>query len=83
MHAPRRLENRYIVLLRDARFFFLIRFPQDQLWRSTVEALECRSTWEQRQCPVAMAGPAVRQAYLALYGMSSELFQAGFPAGQR
>ena len=47
----------------------------DQLWRSTVEALECRSTWEQRQCPVAMAGPAVRQAYLALYGMSSELFQ--------
>lgn len=55
---------------------------QDQLWRSTVEALECRSTWEQSQGPVAMAGPAVRQAYLALYGMSSELFQAGFPAGQ-
>lgn len=55
----------------------------EQLWQSTVEALECRATWRQPSAgagagAAAAAGAAgfgVRQGYLALYGVSSELFQ--------
>eukprot|EP00435_Cladocopium_sp_Y103_P016974 s3264_g4.t1 len=43
---------------------------QEQLWKSTVEALECRATWGPPR-----SGPEPRQAYLALYGIFSELFQ--------
>ena len=47
-----------------------------------MEALECRATWRQPSAgagAAAAAGAAgfgVRQGYLALYGVSSELFQA-------
>jgi hypothetical protein len=52
---------------------------EEQLWQSTVEALECRATWRPPSAGAGAAGAAgfgVRQGYLALYGISSELFQA-------
>eukprot|EP00438_Fugacium_kawagutii_P014478 Skav223525 [mRNA] locus=scaffold1160:333447:334657:+ [translate_table: standard] len=50
---------------------------QEKLWQSTVEALEHRGTWHWRPGPgpVGPVGPAPRSAFLALYGISSELFQ--------